>query len=145
MLTNNFIIVILGVFLVVGFFIYFFKSILNFIKHQRIILNFADYTSVLQYHMERAYDILHKDRILVYSLEATRVPEDEINVVSKDFINLVEKMLGPRLKEEFIFLYGNYETFAFILAEYFSTRYEQDEIRKSTMSDMMESGSHLET
>ena len=62
--------------------------------------------------MEAVYDMVHKDRILVYSLEATRVPEDEINVVSKDFINLVEKMLGPRLRGEFIFLHGNYETFA---------------------------------
>ena len=104
-----------------------------------MIKDFADYTSVLQFHMEKAYEIIHKDRVLIYSLEATRVPEDKINVASKDFITLVEKLLGPRLRKEFIFLYGNYETFAFTMIEFFNTRYEEDEIRKTTIGDMMES------
>jgi len=89
--------------------------------------------------MEKAYDMIHKDRILVYSLEAQRLKESEIDVVSKDFITLTQKLIGPRLQKEFVFLYGNYETFAFIMAEYFSTRYEDDEIRKSSVSEMMES------
>jgi len=144
MLTTNMLILI-GVFVFAVCSIYIFNSILNYLKHQNIITKFADYTSVLQYYIEKSYDMVHKDRILVYSLEATRVPEDEINVVSKDFITLVEKLLGPRLREEMIYLHGNYETFAFIMAEYFSTRYEQDEIRKSTVSEMMESESQLET
>ena len=104
-----------------------------------MIKDFADYTSVLQFHMEKAYDIIHKDRVLIYSLEATRVPEEKINIATKDFITLVEKLLGPRLRKEFIFLYGNYETFAFMMVEYFNTRYEDDEIRKTSISDMMES------
>lgn len=146
MLTINIhTVIIIGVLAIVGCSIYFFNSILKYLKHQRIISNFADYTSVLQFYMDKAYDMVHKDRILVYSLEATRVPEKEINAVSKDFINLTEKMLGPRLREELIFLYGNYETFAFCMLEYFSTRYEQDEIRKSAVGEMMESESQLET
>lgn len=104
-----------------------------------MIKDFADYTSVLQFHMEKAYDIIHKDRVLIYSLEATRVPEEKVNIATKDFITLVEKLLGPRLRKEFIFLYGNYETFAFTMVEYFNTRYEDDEIRKTSISDMMES------
>jgi len=95
--------------------------------------------------MEKAYDMIHKDRILVYSIEATRVPEEQINVVSRDFITLVEKMIGPRLRKEFIFLYGNYETFVFVLAEYFSTNYENDAIRRDSVGEMMESESQLET
>ena len=139
------ILILIGVFIFAGLSIYCFKAAINFFKHQQIITNFAEYSSVLQYYMEKAYDMVHKDRILVYSLEATRVPEEEINVVSKDFINLVEKLLGPRLLGELLFLYGNYETFAFVLAEYFSTRYEEDEIRKSAVNEMMESDSQLET
>jgi hypothetical protein len=69
------------------------------------------------------------------------VPEDEINDISKDFITLTQKLIGPRLLKEYLFLYGNYETFVFMMAEYFSTRYEEDEIRKSSINDMMESDS----
>lgn len=126
-------------------FIFGFRAFLNFKHIRRVITNFADYTSVLQYHMEKSYDMIHKDRILVYSLEATRVPEEQVSVISKDFITLTEKLLGPRLHKEFIYLYGNYETFAFIMAEYFSTRYEEDEIRKGSVSELMESESQLET
>jgi len=117
------------------------KAILNDKQKNRMIKDFTDYISVLQFHMEKAYDMIHKDRVLVYSLEATKVPEEQINIASKDFITLVQKLIGPRLLKEFVFLYGNYETFAFILAEYFSTRYEDDEIRKTSMNDMMESDS----
>jgi hypothetical protein len=38
-----------------------------------------------------------------------------------------------------VFLYGDYDTFAFNLAEYFNTTYDADEIRKISMNDMMES------
>lgn len=127
---------------IIAFIICFFfglRYILNYKHRERMIKDFADYTSVLQFHMEKAYEIIHKDRVLIYSLEATRVPEEKINVASKDFITLVEKLLGPRLRKEFIFLYGNYETFVFTLIEFFNTRYEEDEIRKTTVSDMMES------
>lgn len=127
---------------IIAFTVCFFfglRCILNYKQRERMIRDFADYTSLLQFHMEKAYDMIHKDRVLIYSLEAMRVPEEKINVASKDFITLVEKLLGPRLRKEFIFLYGNYETFVFIMIEYFNTRYEDDEIRKTTVSDMMES------
>lgn len=135
----NIISVLIVVFICFSF--YIFKKTLLFLKEKQMIKDYADYRVVLQINMERAYEIIHKDRILVYSLEATKLPEEEINTVSKDFINLVSKLLGPRLYKEFIFLYGNYETFAFNMAEYFSTRYEEDEIRKASVSDMMESES----
>jgi len=144
MLTHN-ILVLIEIIIFAGCFIFGLKSILNFLKHKQIIINFADYTAVLQYYMDKGYDMIHKDRILVYSLEATKVPEEKINVVSRDFITLVEKLLGPRLRSEIIFLCGNYETFVFVLVEYFSTRYENDAIRRDSVSEMMESGSHLET
>lgn len=129
---------IIGISFIICFF-FGLKAILNDKQKKRMIKDFTDYISVLQFHMEKAYDMIHKDRILVYSLEATRLKESEINIASKDFITLTQKLIGPRLLKEFVFLYGNYETFAFILAEYFSTRYEDDEIRKSSMSEMMES------
>jgi len=107
-------------------------------KCERLINNFEAYTIVLQLHMEKAYEIIHKDKILIYSLEATKIKDSEFNTYSKDFVRLVEKMLGPRLCKEFIFLYGNYETFVFTLVEYFNTTYEGDAIRKTSIENMME-------
>ena len=126
-------------------FFYGLRSILDYKQKGRVIKDFTDYTAVLQFHMNKAYDMIHKDRILVYSLEATKVPEEQVNVISKDFITLTEKLLGPRLHKEFIFLYGNYETLAFTMAEYFSTRYEDDAIRKDSIAEMMESEVETET
>jgi hypothetical protein len=114
------------------------KAIFNHKKRETMILNFESYNAVLQYNMEKAYSLIHKDQILVYSLEATTLPDAEFNKASFDFIKLVEKLLGPTLVKEMIFLYGDYDTFAFNLVEYFNTRYDDDEIRKSSMSEMME-------
>lgn len=107
-------------------------------KRETMIKNFDSYISVLQYHMNKAYDIVHKDQILVYSIEATTLPDAEFQKASFDFIKLVEKLLGPTLKKEMIFLYGDYDTFAFNLVEYFNTRYDDDEIRKGSINEMME-------
>jgi hypothetical protein len=108
-------------------------------KRQTMILNFESYSAVLQYHMDKAYNMIHKDQILTYSLEATTLPDTEFHKASIDFINLVQKLLGPTLLKELVFLYGDYDTFAFNLAEYFNTTYDADEIRKISMNDMMES------
>ena len=144
-MLTTILLILVGMFIFAGCFFFGLKAILNHRRTQRIITNFADYTSVLQYYMEKSYDMIHKDRILIWSLEATKVPEEQINVVSRDFITLVEKMIGPRLHKEFVFLYGNYETFIFVLAEYFSTNYESDAIREDSIGEMMESESQLET
>jgi len=53
----------------------FIKSVFNFIKRLLYIKNFSGYISVLDYHMNKAYDMVHKDKILAYSLEAYRVSD----------------------------------------------------------------------
>ena len=115
------------------------KTIFIHKKRETIIKNFESYSAVLQYHMEKAYNMIHKDQILVYSVEATTLPDAEFHKASIDFINLVQKLLGPTLVKEMVFLYGNYDTFVFNLAEYFNTNYDADEIRKASMGEMMES------
>jgi anthranilate/para-aminobenzoate synthase component II len=107
-------------------------------KREAMIKNFDSYVAVLQYHMEKAYNMVHKDQILVYSIEATTLPDKEFHKASIDFINLVQKLLGPTLTKEMVFLYGNYDTFVFNLAEYFNTNYDTDAIRKASMDDMMQ-------
>jgi hypothetical protein len=93
----------------------------------------------MTYYIEKAYDMIHKDKILIYSLEATKLPDKEFNVFSKEFIRLVIKLMGPVLTEEYVSFYGGYEAFTFNLAEYFNSKYEDDEIRKVAMDNIMES------
>lgn len=105
-------------------------------KRITCIKNFADYIAVLEYHLERAYDMVHKDQILAYSLEGTRVREEDIDTVSQDFVRLAIKLIGPLLYKEFVNLYGDTDTFVFNVLEYFNTRYEGDEIRKNSLDEI---------
>lgn len=108
----------------------------NHIRRVSCIKNFTDYIAVLQYHLERAYDLIHKDQILIYSLEGSRIKEEEINVVSENFVRLVIKLIGPTLYKEFLNLYGDDDTFIFNIIEYFNNRYEDDAIRRQAIDNI---------
>ncbi len=141
MLTNEIAQILWPVFalLTVGAVLWITKSIYRDKRRERLILKFADYTAVLTFYMEKAYNIIHKDKILIYSLEATKLPDKEFNVYSREFIRLVFKLLGPVLTSEFLKFFGDYDTFTFYLAEFFNDRYEGDEIRKASVDHLMES------
>jgi len=100
------------------------------------IINFSSYYAVLEYHLSRAYEIIYKDRVLIYSLEAVKLDGPEFIAATKAFGNLVLRMIGPNLKHEFMELYGNEDTFLFIITEYFNQKYEEDEIRKGSIEEM---------
>jgi len=107
-----------------------------FYKRSKHITGFTDYLTVLEYHMNKAYELIHKDRILVYSLEGMRIKDEEFNVISQDFVKLVLKFIGPSLEDDFQNFYGDQPTFIFNMVEYFNTRYEEDSIRKQTMDEI---------
>jgi len=140
MLTNNMIIIwLVFILLIIGVILWVFISIYRDKRKERLILKFADYTAVLNFFMEKAYDIVHKDKILIYSLEATKLPDKDFGTFSKQFISLVVKLAGPNLTSEFVRMFGDEQTFAFYLAEYFNDKYEGDEIRKASIENLMKS------
>ena len=114
----------------------FALSIFRYLRRLMYIKNFSAYVSVLDYHMDKAYDMVHKDKILAFSLEAFRIPDEEYETISQDFVRLVRKFIGPTLLNEYIQLYGDEETFLFIMLDFFSRRYEDDEIRKTAMDNL---------
>jgi hypothetical protein len=115
-----------------------FKNYLNKSIVFKMIIHFSEYASVLEYHMQKAYDIIYKDRILIYSLEAIKINDKDFKVISKDFALLAFKLFGPNLKDEFIKLYGNEETLIFVMMEYFNSKFEEDEIRKKASEGLMD-------
>ena len=119
--------------------------IFSYHRKERYLRNFADYVSVLEYHVQRAYDIIHKDQILIYSLEGSKIRDKDFNAVSEDFVRLVIKLLGPMLYEEFLFLFGDENTFMFNLIEFFNSKYEDDEVRRNALDNIAEEGASEET
>jgi len=111
-------------------------SIYRYVKRIVYVKNFTSYISVMEYHMEKAYDMVHKDKILAFSLDAYRVSDDELEKISHDFVRLVQKYLGPTLLKEVVQLHGDEDTFLFTCLDYFSRRYEEDEIRKTAMDNL---------
>jgi hypothetical protein len=126
--------ILLGVLFIGGI----IKSILKNSRRVVRISKFTEYRSVLEYHMEKAYDMIHKEHILTYSLDAFRIDEKDYDKISKEFVNLVTKFIGPSLLQEFVELYGDIDTFSFNVLEYFGTRYENDEIRNSALEQITE-------
>ena len=116
--------------------------IILFRKKQQVasiesIKNFDSYISVLIYHMSKAFNIIYKDRILIYSIEGTKHTERDIDLISRDYCSLVLKMLGKSLTEQFIILYGDKKTLLFNILEYFNSKYEDDSIRQSSIDSMV--------
>ena len=110
----------------------------NIDKKRHMMVNFETYAGILTYHMEKAFDIIHKDQILIYSLEATGISEEHFDSASQSFGRLVIKMLGPMLYRELVYMYGNEDTLIFNITEYFNTRYETDAIRQQALENLSE-------
>jgi len=102
-----------------------------------MIKHFDSYVAVLEYHMVKAYEIIFKDQIMIYSVEAMGIDEEHFSEASKKFIRLVLKMIGPNLQQEFEYLYGSRDTLFFNIAEYFNRRYEEDEVRKTAQGNLI--------
>jgi hypothetical protein len=108
------------------------------IKRAYYLYSFTTYRALLDYHMEKAYDMIHKQHILAYSLDAFRIEEKDYDKFSKEFVKLVVKFIGPVLSKELVNLYGDEQTFSFNLLDYFSSRYENDEIRNTALEQITE-------
>jgi hypothetical protein len=106
-------------------------------KSLKSVINFKDYITILNYHMDKAYALIYKDKIFIYSTEAIKLTDKQFAEISKEFANLTLKMIGPSLKKEFLSIYGTEETLLFSIVEYFNSRYEEDEIQKAAADKIM--------
>ena len=124
--------------IIIVFFLWLVVRHMSYQKRQTYITNFESYTLVLDYHLVKAFDLIYKDRILVYSLEATKPDEKDFKRYTNDFSRLVLKLMGPTLIKEFVFLYGDMDTLLFTIVEYFNAKSETDEIKEASLKQLME-------
>ena len=110
----------------------------GFKQRQTYVDKHINYIAILDYYMEKAFDIIYKDRMLVYSIEGSKPSDEDVKTNTIDFTKLALQLLGPNLVKEFVFLYGDEETLYLIMAEFFNTRAEQDEIKQESINNMMD-------
>lgn len=112
------------------------KKFLKDKEESEYIIKFERYIILFEFYLNKAYEIIHKDRILIYSLEATKLNDDEFRQVAKDFGKLFIQLVGPTLQQKLTKFYGNEETLMFNIIEFFNTRFEDDEIRKTAVDNL---------
>jgi len=97
------------------------------------IKNFEPYNVAIMFYIEKAYDIIYKDHIMIYSLEATKIDDEQFNTACQEFAKLVLKMMGPNFVREYLAFYGDESTLFFNLINTFNEKYESDSIRKQSI------------
>lgn len=112
-------------------------------ENKKLLNNFDHVFAILSYHMDAAYETIHKDNILIYSLEGVKPSEEDINNVSKEFVKLVMELSGPNMFSLFIELYGNEDVLFFVMLDYFNRRFEDDEIRGSAIEKIQDGGEEI--
>lgn len=108
------------------------------LRREHFISHFVEYQAATTYYLEKAFDLIYKDRIMIFSIEATRPDKKEFDVISKDFCKLFIKLLGPTLYEELIHFNGDDDTLILSATEYFNNRSEHDEIKETSINQLME-------
>jgi len=131
--------------LCISFLIFLFFLILVLILSKKIneffdiykVKFYREYISTLEYYMNMAFDIIYKDQIMIYSIEATSPTELLLKKAVKDYLNLTLSFLGPGLIKRYEDFYGDFDSLLLNITEYFNSRYENDEIKKVSINDMM--------
>lgn len=136
----NILYLVLSICIIVGTVSYIFFKAQDRDKKSRVfyIEKSDTYLATLEYFSKKAYDMIYKDRIMIYSMEAMSINEVEYQTVSKEFCSLVLKFLGPSLVKELSSFFGDDKTLIFNIFELFSTYYENDKIKETATENMME-------
>jgi len=120
---------------------FYINKFYNFIKTDktltRHIIDFNSYMAVLQYHMDKAYLIIYKDRVMIYSIDGYKITDEQFEEIAKDFVILTLKLLGENLSSELANLYTE-DALYINITEYFDSKLENDQIRKASVDSLME-------
>jgi hypothetical protein len=107
-------------------------------ENTKLVENFDHIHAILTFHMEAAYETIHKDNILVYSLDGVKPNEKDIDHLSHEFIKLTMKLAGTNIFDKLIELYDDDDTVFFVMMDFFNRRFEDDEIRSAAIENIQE-------
>ena len=100
--------------------------------------DFPEMQIILEWHMERAYRIIYKDEILVYSAGGMSIREEDYTSVQKHFLNLTIDLMGSNLINQYVWFYGSDTVLYRNMCLYFDDSYESDTLRNNTIKAQME-------
>ena len=118
-----------------------FKRVMEHLEKKenvKLVEKFVDIHSILSFHMDASYETIHKDNILVYSLDGVKPNEKDIDHLCHEFVKLTLKLAGPNMIKIFTELYGEDDNLFFVMMDYFNRRFEDDEIRASAVDTIQE-------
>jgi len=94
---------------------------------------FEKYETLLALYTEKAYQVIYKDHIMVYSVEGMSPKEEDIVEIQKLYLSLLLEIMGPKLVNEMLNYYGNDDALYKNALIYFDSEYENDAIKKSAI------------
>ena len=115
-----------------------YLKILRDKKLERYIDSFEKYIIPLDFFMNKSYEMIYKDRILAFSLDGYKVDDKDFELISKEFCKLTIKLMGGSFYKEFTNFFGNEESLFLYMNEYFNSKYEDDEIRRTSLDSKLE-------
>jgi hypothetical protein len=118
-----------------------FKRVMKYLgdkENKKFVGKFINIHSILSFHMDASYDTIHKDNILIYSLDGVKPDEKDIDHLTHEFVKLTIKLSGPNMIDIFTELYGDEDNLYFVMMDYFNRRFEDDEIRATAIDNIQE-------
>jgi len=118
-----------------------FKRLMKYLdkkENKKLIENFVHIHAILTFHMDASYETIHKDNILVYSLDGLKPNEENIDDLCREFVKLTMKLAGSNMTDLFTELYGGDENMFFVMMDYFNRRFEDDEIRAQAIENIQD-------
>jgi len=107
----------------------YFKNIVDLQK----IKEFKNYETLAEYYFNKAYNIIYKDKIMVYSAEGVSPNEDDIKEIQHIYLELLLQMMGKWIMENLSEYYGDESTVYFNALCYFDEKFENDSLRSSVI------------
>jgi len=96
----------------------------------KIMKDFDLYSKILNNNMSESYEIIYKEKILLYSVEGRNLSDEEVPKIRNEFVKLVIKLNGKSIQKKLKIIYGDDHTLFLKISNFFDLMLDNDEIRK---------------
>jgi len=112
--------------LIVLFFVY--RSIRESISNYIIVNKHQSYVELYEWFLEKAYDIVYRTHVMVYSSEGLNPSAADIESAKRNFVKLTREMMGSTIEQELIQFFGSEQTLTENTILYFQEKTMADEL-----------------